>query len=448
MILRIYMAEPEFKYLGAGSYGSIYHLKSTPHVLKVHGLNQIGPSHQVPDHEFQMQRNAFQTCSSTLQTLQTRIAQPFQFGFSDVGTDTIHLNVPESTASSSYFTMDYIQGGHKLNLHLKQPLKRTNLPPYLFMGTLEDGPNRITPSMFKDCVLQEMPNEAYSYCVEPGSFAMNVLKRMTTAFFILVDAGFVPRDIEFVLDGNQDTNTDMAIFDFNEVMTVKERAEAYGEEYDPTLDVVHVYIDLCGLRSTSTRNPMAPYDVPTPQWKFLCNPLVAPAAFCSLLCDRPQVAAHILHYTLIHTIVPKLKTQNLLKGWKPVFVRRIPLTEYVPQEHEGPVWGPWTDSEYSIWRSEQAHFSDSVLADTFTSDETYMFVGSMEFQRDYYKQDIFLEFDIQFQTYILSSLLQTSEKRGVQVAIPSWNFQECLDVLLSYLMPTSLLLTDDWSAWT
>lgn len=437
------MAVPRFHYLGCGSYGSIYHKQETQQVLKVHGLNQIGPSLQEPDHEFHIQSKVFETCSVALETLQIRIAQPFQFGFSHVGTDTINLDVLESDKTSTYFTMDYIQGGPKWNLHLKQSLKLSNLPPYLFMGTLEEGPNRIIPSMFKDCLIQDIPNDAYSYCVNLGHFATGAIERMISSFFILVDAGFVPRDIEFVLDGTQDTNTDIAIFDFNEVMTIHERASAYGHGYDTDLDVAHVYIDLCGLRSTKTRNPMAPYDVPTPQWKFLCNPMVAPAAFCTLFRDKPQIASHILHYTLIHTIVTKLKA---LSRWKPVFIRRIPLAAFLSQEHKESVWGPWTESEYYAWRSEQAHFSCPNMTEHMLSDKKYMYVECREFQRDHYKQDIFLEFDIEFQSFILSSLMQTAEKRGIHVELPSWNFQECLGTFKSTLH-TQIQVENCWNLW-
>jgi hypothetical protein len=428
-----------YEYVGCGSYGSIYSLRDSSLVFKVHSLEQVC---EAWDHEYKMQVLTYCLCEKKLQKQGVSIAKPYLFHFATHTEKGFELSRKSKGASVCLFDMDRITSGAntKWDSLLLRPLQQRTLPPYLFMGTLEEGPNRLTPAMFQHSRIQELPNEAYSYCEESGPFAHRIMASMHEAFFILSDAGFVPRDIEFVLDGRPETSSLIAIIDFNEVQTDIQRKRNYGEGYDVSLDLAHVYIDLCGLRSKTTRNPMAPYDVPTPQWKFMCNPLTTPSTFCRLFQDRVAMAQIILHYALVHTILPTVRP---IRDWKPLFVFRVSdLSDVILEEGEE-MLGSFTEKEYCTWRNGQAHFS-SPSDDCEISEERHVYVRTMNHKREPYVYDIFLEFDIQFQYYILSSLLATAQRKGKQIQMPSWSFDECLQMLLSELQQ-SIPVSESWS---
>ncbi len=426
----------EYQYLGCGSYGSIYGLRDTSQVFKVHSLEQLC---EAWDHEYKMQVLAHCLCEKKLQKQCVSIAKPYLFHFAKNTEKGFELSNRSNDATSCLFTIDRIQSGTKLDSFLNRPLQQKSLPPYIFMGSLEEGPNRITSAMFHKRKIQELPNESLSYCEDVDSNAYKVMESMHNAFFIMYDAGIIPRDIEFVLDGRTETSSLIAIIDFNEVQTIQQRAQTYGEGYDTILDLAHVYIDLCGIRSKATRNPMASYDAPTPQWKFMCNPMVTPSAFCRLFQNHAAMAQIILHYALIHAILPTIKP---IQGWKPLFVFRVSDANALVLEEGEEILGIFSEKEYQAWRNSQAHFSSPSDNDAL-SEEHYTYIGTMNIKRERYVYDIFLEFDIQFQYYILSSLLMTAKRKGKIIQMPSWYYDECLQTILSELQQ-SIPVSDAW----
>jgi len=184
----------------------------------------------------------------------------------------------------------------KLSSILFEPAKFTlspTIPFYMYLGSVDDYSARyITLRMLSGSTIHEFEREALNYCsVQENSIAYTLLRDMTTAFFTIVQQGFIPRDIEFVLNGNKG-NTLITILDFNEVKTIAERSVAV-DSYIVEEDIANVYIDLCGLRREKTQgvNPQAPYDFGTPQWKFLCSPMTAPGAFLAIARSMPAYTA-------------------------------------------------------------------------------------------------------------------------------------------------------------
>jgi len=210
------------------------------------------------------------------------------------------------------------------------------------------------------------------------------MKAMVLSFFVIVERGFIPRDIEYVFNGECD-NTYAKIIDFNEVKPFEERrgdrVGYYLEE-----DIAHVYIDLCGLRSLRDKNPQTPYDAPTPQWKFLPSPLVSPRAFFQCMdavlsygfiqCAADIVIRYILSYTE-HRIRPALE-RTLKSGIQ--------------------------------WIPTKPHFSDR-----------------------------YVEFDRQLQIYFISGLCTTADKRRIPVdSTLLTDYESSLNYLQELLAPSTV----------
>lgn len=271
-------------YLGSGSYGSIYEIPDTNLALKEHRIFNMDNFALCENwkHEYKIQLAAYNICNPVLAKYRTRIVQPYEFMFASKGAPQEEAK----HADACLFTMDRIPGlsdaprcaSNKIMSILRHDahLSRASIPPYLNLGSLTLLTGHITLDMLQGAQRVDFPNEAYSYCLADG-VALHLLQSMFLSFLTIADAGFIPRDIEFVFDGSCGSAY-IAVLDFNEVKTIAERS-AWRPAYDLEIDLAHVYIDLCGLRSSRDVNPEAPYDGPTPQWKFLCSPLVSPYAF-------------------------------------------------------------------------------------------------------------------------------------------------------------------------
>lgn len=445
MLNSTHLSPDQYWYLGEGSYGTIYALE-TPHVFKLHKLNDERTAENCAawEHEFAMQQKAYE-CNAALESLSVCIAKPYTFHYVQQVHTGLRLMPEAKEATACIFTMDRIVGGTKWNPYLRSPLPAISAPRYIFMGSLESKSNLITPDMLKDTTVHTLPNEAHSFCTT-GLFGTYIQDSMVQAFFTLLDHGLMPRDIEYLLDGRTHTQTLMAIVDFNEVMTVQERATAYGEGYTVDLDAAHVYIDLCGLRSGNSVNPMASYDSPTPQWKFLPNPLVSPAAFLTSLQRRRQIGEIILEYAYTKRLLPILTNKLVQMAWKPLYVYKVLNASEIPSED----WslGEFTEKEFREYRLNQCLFyeptgsTDSETAPQTDNQEREIYVGTLDPAKKL-QLDRFAEFDIQFQYYVLESLAKTATQRGQPFSIqPSETLWDCLKRVGPPTIPV-----DDWDVF-
>jgi hypothetical protein len=340
----------ESDYLSNGSYGSVYVLPGYDgrYVLKHHQiLDKDVKTCGDWDQEFKMHRGIYNACSHLLKPLKISIVRPYSFGYGKYITDSLHVVGDVENASHCYIIMDRIFGrrGAPNSPHIEKKLdwllgshKKYKpvhyLPPYLFFGTLQK-PGVLSLDLLGGANTTDFPNESLNYCTIEGH-AYSAVKWMMMGFFIIAGAGYAPRDIEYVLNGNAGGEL-MTVLDYNEVGTWTERRKAVGPAvpYDIDVDLAHIYIDLCGLRKMAHPNPMAPYDGPTPQWKFLCNPIVCPRGFFKAVIaiyknlpteDYPfnfwAVIKHIVAYIQTHWLHP------VKCPWEPVRVEFTPLVEF------------------------------------------------------------------------------------------------------------------------
>lgn len=341
----------ENDYLSNGSYGSVYVIPGFDgrYVLKQHQiLDKDVKTCGNWDQEYKMHRAIYNSCNHSLVPLKISIVKPHGFGYGKYESDSL-TKVPDVTdATHCYILMDRILGRRGssngiVEKKLKWLLgshKKYNpvhfLPPYMFFGTIQ-RPGVISLDLLDGLTVTDFPIESLNYCTI-GSHGFDAVKDMMMSFFIIAGAGFAPRDIEYVLDGNKN-DMHMSVLDFNEVKTWKQRVDSYtratAEPYDIDMDLAHIYIDLCGLRKVASPNPMALYDGPTPQWKFLCNPIVSPQGFFKAVLeiyrvlptekypyDFMKVMSHIVDYICTHWLHP-VKCQ-----WNAVRPAFTPLSEF------------------------------------------------------------------------------------------------------------------------
>lgn len=449
--LKSFIPENAYNYLGCGSYGSIFNVRKSHVAFKLHNISSNDQDDKQCikwEHEFNIQKDIYNLCNYELNQVNVYVVKPFRFVYSDKRNDGIQCLLGAQNATSCLFTMKRVQHGPKWNHLLKSPIVKTNIPPYLFLGTVypTQDTTQITLANMIGSKIRDMPNDAITFCEDPGNIAVQTMESMIAAFFILLKHGFMPRDIEYVADGDPQTLMNIAILDFNEVMTIVQRKEKYNENgdfgYSKELDAAHVYIDLCGIRSGSTRNPMASYDFPTPQWKFLCNPLTCPSAFLQLFAvpGRRDLGEIILEYAWRHRMQQRCENiSDKLHNWKPLFVYQIDLGTPVPPDTY--LIGTFTESDYQQYRTSLcAFFDNKMILPSQKSNDVYAYVASMKLQNDLTHPrsvDRFVEFDIQFQHYILSymdAFLETTSdisKKSFQDLLndaqSSWNSRVYVD---------------------
>ena len=391
----------ELKYLGSGSYGSVYAIPDTNMVLKEHRIFTMDEDALCQNwkKEFETQKNIYNAVHSELSKMHVGIVEPYMFSYAT--RDKMNLLIPQinvKNAFSCFFTMERVNGyassdmcyTKKLYSILKQDMKLrpATIPPYLYLGSLNPLEGHITLDMLQGTQLVEFPNEAYNYCIVKD-IGLQLLKSTFLVFFIIANAGYIPRDIEFVFNGGCH-NTYISILDFNEVKTIDERKHGRND-YDIDIDLAHVYIDLCGLRSSRDVNPQAMYDSPTPQWKFLCSPIISPYAFfeCveSSMYNIDKIVYEILAYVE-----------------KRCF---LPLFERIPTHIR------------SLWNPLHTEFSN-----------------------------IYKDFDSKLQLYYIYGLFETFIHRKLQIPtdISSMKYQELLHTLKS-IVRSNRLIVDDMNDW-
>lgn len=391
-------------YLGSGSYGTIY-ATGDRYALKEHTINRhsldLCPAWK---HEFTMHSNIYALCNNILNQHGVSIVKPFQFSYATHDDRYLLLqNMPEG-ATSCLYTMERLPGRaptarcfeYALSTVLRSGvvLASTNIPPYLYLGSVQSLHGHITLDMLKGAKLIELPKESMNYCLVDG-VALSLLRSTCVAFFTIIMSGYMPRDIEFLFNGVCGPIR-ATIVDFNEVSTLEDRAK--GRVYDLEEDIAHVYIDLCGLRSSfEDPNPQAPYNSPTPQWKFLCNPLVSPNGFfecCTALFSLDATFSIKKIIECIHNYTHKhyfCNANNKLKG------------QY---KHVLDTWDPST------------HFSTS--------------------------NDLYKPFDIGIQKYFIAGLLDTLAHRNIgPPSVLSNDYPSAFTTLLN-LNTKRILENDMW----
>jgi hypothetical protein len=153
--------------------------------------------------------------------------------------------------------------------------------------------------------------------------------------------------------------------------------------------------------------------------------MICPRAFLESMKPHRDVANILLDYAYTHKI--KAHIQHVVASWKPLFVYRVPVDTYTaPRSPNDRELGVFTEQAYSDYRRSQCIFHDPELLGTPTADQ-HMYVGTMD-PTDAYSFDRFVEFDIQFQHYIVGVLAHRNTLLGKQTVLhPSDAFEDILD---------------------
>ncbi len=422
----------------SGSYGTVYSLQSKNIVFKKHDINSEDMKCSEWEHEYLIHKSVYNKCINQLKKYDICIAKPYTFRYIQDANTSLNVVTAPNNASACIYTMDYIPGGTKWDKYLKTPLKKFQKPPYVYLGALKDGINIITLNMLKDATIIQMPNESYNFCKTPGKFGNHIQFAMIESVFIFIKNGFMPRDIEYVMDGRKHTQTFVAIIDFNQVKRIEERAALYGDGYDVNLDTAHVYIDLCGLRKGRNRNPMAPYDQDTPQWTFLCNPIVCPSTFLECMQPYRYVAEIILEYAFNKYILPTLNKYHCKTYWKPLYVYRVQDESEITDGDF--IIGTYTEQEYYTYRNHQCVFHVPKGVNELHDATKYIYVESAAHRYGLYAYDKFVEYDIQFQHYILCTLSKSSHESG--------DFYDILDRELNAIAVPQIQQSEEWDTYS
>ena len=314
------------EYLGNGSYGVIYIIPGHGgrYVIKEHAILDISLGSWID--EFEIHTDIYKKCNGPLQSLDIDIVRPYEFSYGFRDNTTLKHQHTSYNTNSCFFLMDRIYGRSQNDIVEKKLARISNsthkytvqqkIPPYMFLGTIR-GIGHFTLEMLAGSQLIDFGVDTASHCIVEG-VGLQILRNMMMSFFIMLDAGFMPRDIEYVLNGNV-PDILITILDFNEVKTIEERAKNYGAGYDKAIDAAHVYINLCGLAKTTILNPYALYEAPTPQWKFLCSPLKSPQAFLEIACSLMKLynCQETLRFILDYTVENHMK-EAYKSPWTPV----------------------------------------------------------------------------------------------------------------------------------
>ena len=324
----------QLTFIGNGSYGSIYGLPEpySSLVIKEHSIqDQTFQTCNEWEQEYKVHTGIYDKCSDLLKQYNHVIVKPIQFGYATHTNETLTIQSTPTDATSCVILMERIFGrlpepNPLLEDTLQQLLKpdanyttKSYIPPYLFCGAFDGPQGAITLDMLRGVEMVSFVRETITYC-HIHTPARSVCETMMLTFFTMVGKGFIPRDIEYVVSGTPL----VTVLDFNECKTIEQRRAIVGESYELNEDIANVYIDLCGLRKeAAAQNPHAPYEIGTPQWKFLCSPLISPYSFLELaerirqtvctLCetipefDFDHVVQTILDYTIRNHFLPKLR---------------------------------------------------------------------------------------------------------------------------------------------
>ena len=293
--------------IGSGQYGTvILESENSKDVVKIHVLSPEEQECPINiKREYEMMTGIFKSCDIPLKTLYGKIVQPIEFSITTRLEKKEEKNVKIPLDCRVRMERIYGRGDgikwfqqefeKKLRTLLKPealPLIKRGPPPYLNLGHAiegwEDEKGHITLGMLKYATKIPLIGNTFYYRVEKLSEQLMI--NMFLSFFVILLNGFIPRDIEYVFNGKpieRKSLTYFAILDFNQVVGIEERkkfADIFlkrtneNRSYNFEDDIAHVYKDLSSLAEQGTNNPYVGEEA-TPQWKFLCNPIVCPSTF-------------------------------------------------------------------------------------------------------------------------------------------------------------------------
>jgi hypothetical protein len=289
--------------VSSGSYGHIFRTSDPNKIVKIHLITGAETCKDY-QHEFKMQQNIYNDCNKKIKTLGGVIAFPFKYHYRTrlsiakkelpIDCRILMEKIPSYDDNHPMFLKklediiktEYIEGLKDKDLR--------KIPPYLFLGTDIDEDDEyptITLKMLKDLNPINVTQLFTYYKAEEGT-AYDLIQDLFYSFFILCICKYRPRDIEYVFNCKKYdsiSKTYFAIIDFNQVTVIPENdinniprtvidRNSQRIPYVLERDLAHVYIDICGLRSSGDRNPYNT-ESGTPMWKFLCNPLKTPDIF-------------------------------------------------------------------------------------------------------------------------------------------------------------------------
>lgn len=466
-----------------GSYGQIFISPTNIHrVLK----EPIEPTkcHKW-EHEFIMHVAIYNTLNARLNVQGISIVKPYKFTYAKLHKNKL-LPISDSNkdqATTCLYSMEripgYIDNNRSILARFRKPsapaLRLEKYPPFFFAGSMDTderfAPHITLPSLIGTSIIADI------YCtIEQNSPAHSILKGMFDSFFHILQAGYMPRDIEWVFNSKNKT-IPISILDFNQVTTIQHRASIAGPTYNFNEDIASVYIDLCGLRHSRDLGNLQYKESPTPDWKFLCSPLTAPAKFLELSQPHKAFTYSIFKYILNWYINQEIFNNTSLYLWRPVHVYYIPTTEALPlnaysldiNERDTNTIpsvgrsgtgirasGTYTLNEYMKYRSTLCHFTSRrkyQIADTnlYTF---YVLEGQVEQQISNERVpiiDIWLEFDIVLQQYFLMKLLKGRENLLAYSDIHLFDYKTAIDAAIKIpkkqLAVPNVNFNDPMSPW-
>jgi hypothetical protein len=406
--------QAELEELHHGSYGQIYISPTNPYrVLK----EPIDPAkcHKW-EHEYEMHVALYNTLNAQLESAGISIVKPYKFLYGERHGKQITLLKTATHANTCFYIMERVPGYtqkhqtalHRLRKSTAPPLRQEKYPPFLFLGSM-DIEERYAPHITLPSLIGASVHTSGFFCdIAPNSPASTLLTTMFHSFFEFLGAGYMPRDIEWVFNG-KNRNTPIRILDFNQVRSLNDRKPNKGP-YNLQEDIAQVYIDLCGLRHGSDIGNPQFREPPTPDWKFLCNPLIAPNAFLALVRKMPAAfTENIFQYVTAWYFKQVSFHEPDLYLWRPT---SLYYTSGAPPPNSRIV-GNYTIREYMKYRASLRHFSVKEGHYQYPKDDThYTFyihadrVADRVADRDAPIFDIWLEFDIALQQYYVMKQLE------------------------------------------
>lgn len=298
--------------IGRGSYGAIYKVPGhNDIVIKIHPIeNATINTHDRHirycdtnwKHEYQMQLAIFNCAESRIKRNFAHIVKPIEFTYAtrrhnnrNVPLDCrIKMEKMLSSIDPRTGPGEIYDFYGKLRTFVKEEYisriaRRT--VPFLYLGDTKERIGHITLPMLIGSEEIKLTDAVSYYNINDG-VGLNIIKGMFNTFFQIIACGYMPRDIEYVYNCKEysgRSKTYFSVLDFNQVETLEQReGRSRIQPYDLSIDTSHIYIDLCGLRDIRTRNPYI-VEESTPQWSFLCNPLITPELFLLISRKIPNI---------------------------------------------------------------------------------------------------------------------------------------------------------------
>lgn len=475
----------QLTYISSGSFGDIYAIEGTTRVLKEHVLSDNeranGKTSFCVDwrHEFDLHTELYNRCNSQLEKWSVSIVQPYIFGLLTRGPskEIKSYNADPISATSCYYTMERVPPYNSQHPFCQRTLQRilksptslayeASIPPYMYLAdvTRECGHHISLPMCAGATKRSFTFNDGYDYCYANDT-ALQLLDALYSTFFHIISCGYIPRDIEFVLNARCPENSFISVLDFNQVKRWSDR-RAFSRDpnsYNLERDIAEVYIDLCGLRVPHTENPYydSQIEPPTPQWTFLPSPYTAPQAFCTLSVqyqnnthnyNHKGVIGHILDYTVMHKLNPIKYNHLYLYLLRPACILRAPPGAELPTGCIS--LGVQTAHDFATYLASLAYFSPPNRTEYLQLEDAikqyHYYINPSQTRVDLQNADMVLMYDLAYQNHLLVMCIDTLQSRGVDVnkyktpllELAQLPFSELLEFLVREITASSYKVDD------